>query len=472
MGIIEEINSLKVKATIDGSLSDMVGVVIKKYHETRSSPSGYYVITQLVNPINEYHSKLHDVPTPEKLGRKFARGKQLHNFAGRWFKNLPDFIDDERTFDGKWAGIDRVRGRVDFLMQDSIFEFKTKERIPINEDEVFTLFPQDLEQLAFYSVMLPSKPKINYLVFMEDQEPYSLRAFRVEIKNEGRIIAILKSRIGLLDEALTHQNPSSLGKCRYYQLGCKFSEGGLCSCVSANPIDISAIRQSLMINDDPDFAQRLVVARDTTEKRDFASLTAFDLIAPRKRFIKTVLEIESEYQPDPVKEEYKACLWTVIDDLKRTYDINPNANEIRQIKESLQDSRMRLGFRWIKYIKSGAPDKIVPYIFNINKTKDKRNIKQPLEYHVAELGIVCGLSHKKAGVIFSVFPNFKNMPVAYEVVFSNEKELFNIVKKNLDIVETSDKQKSLELLPECPDYFCPKKTGREECFINNKCFPD
>ena len=44
-------------------------------------------------------------------------------------------------------------------------EIKTKEELPRAEN-VVSLYPQDVEQIVFYSVMHPDKPKINYMIFV------------------------------------------------------------------------------------------------------------------------------------------------------------------------------------------------------------------------------------------------------------------------------------------------------------------
>ena len=153
-----------------------------------SAPNNYFYVTHVTNPAQTYSSRLHpEVKKSPEIARKLARGKQLHYFASIWFKNLPDFYVGEGLLDGAWAGIPGGRGKIDHRIGDSLIEFKTKTEPPNIPEEIVSKYPQDLEQLAFYSVMHPSNPKKNYLVFMRDLPPYEIKAFRIDIKDKGTI---------------------------------------------------------------------------------------------------------------------------------------------------------------------------------------------------------------------------------------------------------------------------------------------
>ena len=116
--------------------------------------SKHYSLTELCNPQKAYwNRKAPDVKIPRKLALLWRRGTILHNFAGRWFQELPNFIDSEVTLDGFDVGIPDIIGRLDFKVGESIVEFKTKPKNPETPEEIISLFPQDLEQLLFYSVM-------------------------------------------------------------------------------------------------------------------------------------------------------------------------------------------------------------------------------------------------------------------------------------------------------------------------------
>jgi len=468
VGIIEDINGLVLTTNRDESLSAMLRTVVEKQQKPRSFPTTYYTVTQLINPIDAYFSKFHPVITPSKLGRKLARGTQLHNFVSYWFINLPDFITDEGTVDGVWEGVDRVRGRIDYFIGDSILEFKTKDKNPNNIEDIFLHYPQDLEQLAFYSIIHPSKPEINYIIFMENVSPYKLKAFKVKIENRDIIRNILRERIALLDEAIENKDPPSLGRCRYYEFNCKFSDNKICSCDSLKPINLDSLKKSLTINFDSDFTLKLEEARKKSQISDAFCVTTFNIISPRKYYMKVVLGLESKYEGDPIKDEYQACLWTTINLLKSKCDIFLNHTEKENIKKSARDPRVKVGFRWINLKKSGSSeDKIIPYLLKVNLTKNILSTRKPSSYNLAELGIICGVYSKSNGLIFTVYPNLNNLISVHDITYKSGKELYRLVKKTVDDIQLAEKNEDLSLLPECPGFM--NYDGK--CPLTETCHP-
>jgi hypothetical protein len=467
MGIIDDITIQVMSINRDESLSAMLRGVIEQQAITRPSPKNYYYVTQLANPTETYFSKLFpNTPIPPGLGRKLARGTQLHSFASIWLKNLPDFIIDEGTIDGVWEGIEGVRGKVDYIIGNSILELKTKDKNPGDIEEIFLHYPQDLEQLAFYSVIHPSKPIINYLVFMENASPFKLKAFKVKIENRDLIQEILKSRIISLDESIKTKNPSLLGKCRYFEFNCKFVSQKICSCSEFKPFNLDKIMKSVTVQFDSDFTYKLEEARKQTQISDFFCVSTFDIIAPRKHYMNTLLGVESDFEGDPMSDEYKACLWTSLNFLKKKYNINLNYVEMEQIKNSLQDHRVRIGFRWLKLKKSGSSeDQIVPYLLKVSKAKYIDSTKKPSSYNLAELGIICGLYGKNNGLIFTVYPNLKNLIITYNITYKSDKYLSRLVKDSIDTIERAEQSRELFSLPECPDFFDQDK----KCSLTKIC---
>jgi hypothetical protein len=308
MGIIEEVNRCVINTTHDEALSSLLKNVMNSQISEDPMPKNYFYVTHVTNPAQTYFSRFHpEVKKTPEIARKLARGKQLHNFASIWFKNLPDFCTEEGLLDGVWAGIPGVRGKIDHRVGDSLIEFKTKEEPPNTPEDISLKYPQDLEQIAFYSVMHPSKPNKNYLVFMRDSAPYEIRAFRIDIKDMGTIKTVLLSRIDLLNKAIETTNPSKLGKCRYFETGCQFHIHGHCSCAEMENLNIAPLLRSLEITYDDEFTQNLIQARDASEAPRVFCVSTRDIITPRKHFMDNVLGLESPYNSDEV-DEYKACL--------------------------------------------------------------------------------------------------------------------------------------------------------------------
>lgn len=475
MGIIEEINRFVVKSTVDESLAGMLkesmGELLKG-----NSPPNYYYVTHLTNPAEMYFSKLFpDIKKSPELAAKLAHGTQLHRFASIWMRNLENFSSEEGLIDGVWEGIEGVRGKIDFKMGDSILELKTKESLPETPDEVISLYPQDLEQLAFYSVLHPSKPKENYLIFMENSSPFKIKAYKIIIKDFGVIKSILKSRISSLNNAIKNEDPSHLGKCRYYGNDCQFHSCSFCSCAELKPLNIKPLLRSVGISFDDDFTNKLKNERDSQDFSKLSSLyTTFNIIAPRKLYLSQYTEIDSNsYEGDPpLIEANKAYMWTSLQILKRKYEIELSASEIQELYKSQVENRLKFGFRWLKLKSSTNKDgEIVPYIQTVSKARTSRFLSSPSPYHLAELGIMCAAYGKRKGLIFVLYPYFSGLVKVYQVTYKNEKTLLKLIKDNIDVIDNGLKEQNLHSLPPCPTYMndggnCPLI---EECNKGNGC---
>jgi hypothetical protein len=155
MTVIDQICDLVIKQGPNESIAGGLRKVIPQ-QRPRTFPDDYFFMTELTNPTEAYFLRKNpDFHTPEELGRKLARGTQLHNIASYWFMNLPSFLVDEGTVDGALVDIEGVRGRIDYLIGEYIIEFKSKDENPTTEKEVIDYYANDLEQLVFYAAIHP-----------------------------------------------------------------------------------------------------------------------------------------------------------------------------------------------------------------------------------------------------------------------------------------------------------------------------
>ena len=452
MGLIEEINGFVIGTTYDESLSSLLKKVMDSQLTEEPAPRNYYYITQVTNPAQTYYSRVYpDIKRSPEIARKLAHGKQLHNFASIWFKNLPDYYAEEGLLDGAWVDIPGVRGKIDHRLGDSLLEFKTKDNPPNTPEDIISFYPHDLEQIAFYSIIHPSSPNYNYLVFMRNSAPYELKAFKIEISDKGTIKSILLSRINLLDRAFETKDPSKLGKCRYYETGCQYHIQELCLCAELEPLATAPLQRSLKITHDDEFTKQLIQAREASEAPDVFCLSTRDILSPRKHYMEAILGLESTYS-DYKTEEFKACLWASLDILKKRYAIDLDRTERQSIVKSQRDPRARIGFRWLKMKSSIHQEgEIVPYIDKVNMTSDMKFTK-PSQYHLAELGIICAMYGKNKGLLIRVFPNLNKLVHVVHVTYKNKDEIFRRVKSAIDIVEEAEKNEDLLSLPPCPTW--------------------
>jgi hypothetical protein len=452
MGLIEEINGFVIGTTYDESLSSLLKKVMDAQLTEEASPRNYYYITQVTNPAQTYFSRLYpDIKRPPEIARKLAHGKQLHSFASIWFKNLPDYYAEEGLLDGAWVDVPGVRGKIDHRLGDSILEFKTKDTLPDTPEDIISTYPHDLEQIAFYSVIHPSSPKNNYLVFMRDSSPYELKAFRIEIKDKGAIKSILLSRIRHLNKAFETEDPSKLGRCRYYETGCEYGIHDVCSCAELEPLNTDPLQRSLEITYDDEFTRQLIQTRATSEAPDVFCLSTRDIIAPRKHYMETISGLESKYTNDET-EEFRACLWASLGILKKRQGIDLDRTERQSIIQSQRDPRARIGFRWLKMKSSVHPEgEIVPYIEKVSMIDDMKYTK-PSQYHLAELGIICAMYGKNKGLIIKVYPKLDKLVQVLQITYKNQEEILRKVKSIIDIVEEAENKEDLLSLPLCPPW--------------------
>lgn len=450
VNVIDELNEFVNSSTHDESISAILRKAIPEQLKEMSSPyDDYFFITHLCNPSCFYLSILHpEIKKSSEILRKLLRGKQLHQRAIHWFRHLEGFLIYEGKIDGIWTGLKGVRGQIDFLVGDSILELKTKDSLPKNEEEVIKLFPHDVEQLAFYSAIHPSNPKVNYLIFMESNPPQKFLAFKMIVKDLSRIKSLVNNRISKLRKAIENRDSSGLGKCRYHGLGCQYCEEKLCNCDTVEDLSTEQLEKSMELSYDKEFTEKLEESR---RKGGFSGMifTTKDVIAPRQHYKEHVEGITSSWIPDSGKEEFWLCLRSLIEKLP----IELSLHEKKQIHHSLVEPRLGIGFRWAK-IKSSQKggELIVPYLIKVGGQKDVRYTFEPNEYHLAELAIITPIYEKTRGLIFMIYPKLNNLIKVFDIKYNKPQEIRQKVKQILDDLEKAEKDKDPSILPETPGF--------------------
>lgn len=436
-------------------------------------PETYFYLTHLINPVNAYWTKLttSTVSNSNDTARKLFLGNKIERLASIWFKKLPDFVVEQGKLDGAFVGIPGVVGKFDFLIGDSIIELKSKEEFPKNEKEIIQLYPHDIEQLAFYSVLHPMQPKENYLVFINQAHPYQFKAYKLIVNDFGKVKSIIFSRIAHLKKSIEGKDCISLGKCRYYDLGCKFQNNKICNCESLEPLP-DTISSAVEIKYDEKFTNLL---QSEMEKSGFKgeAYTTLDLIIPRKKIMTDKLNISEDIVSDMKKEGYISCLDNLVK--KLPYKISKEQRKI--IKEGLFDDRLIIALRWLNLPSSGkAMGELVPYIIKCGKTADKEFASKPNAFNIGELAIICASYGVTKGLIFVIYPNLNDLIHTFEINFKNLKEVQTEIKRILDQLDKTMKDGEFLSLEPCFKFFnnegkCPLM---EPCHSgqNKGCDPD
>jgi len=436
--------------------NESIAGLLRKQMEYRTKPEPlpekYFFVKQLCNPQEAYWSYI--APETKKslaFARKLNFGSKLHRLSSFWFELLPEFRVEEGKIDGIFVGISGVRGKVDYCVGDSIFELKTKSKIPENIEEIYNDYIQDLEQLCFYAIIHPQSPKINYLVFMEESEPHNLKIFRVVINDFGKIKSLLINRIEKLREAIKKKDSSRLGRCRYYDRICEFQKQGICSCVNLEPLPTDTIKKSVEISYDEELTNKLEEIKKN-KKLPEDLFIIFNLIGSRRYLAEKTGKIEKreiEETAEVDKDRYEAILDSIISELK----FKANISRKQEIKNLFIEPRLYIPYKWFNNVNSAKPEgELTPYLIKVSKAK---NIKRPSDYALAELGMICSVYNKSKGVIIVIYPDFKDFIQVYEITYNKIPEIAKEVK---EVINELEKEKDIFSLPPCPEFMNNDKT--------------
>lgn len=445
--VVDKLNEFYDSFSCNESLAAQLREKIKIDNKDSAPPKDYYYLTELCNPAHSYWTrKFSPVQKPRELQLKLNWGNRLHNLAGLWFKSLPNLETIEGTLDGSEMGLNVV-GRIDFRINGSVVELKTKEKekIPKNPEEIFTNYPQDLEQVAFYSVLDPTHPKENYLVFMEDSPPYKIKAFKIETKDIGGIKNLLAKRIKILDAALSENKPSSLGKCRH----CPFEadDGTVYSCPYHNldPLSVTELKKSLVLKEDFIFSKTLESCK-TNSLHYQGIYFPFDILAPRKYFDKFISGTDNAEDYDFTKIIKKSFFSKLI----RELNLSPDQTDRKTLCESILEPRLYPTKNWIRIKNVRNKDgELIPFIVKVSNSSIASNvITKPNNYHIAELSILTAANGKDKGLIFIADPKVKEFVQVFQVNYKNGA--LKEIKSVIDLLELAKTKGDNSFLPENP----------------------
>lgn len=408
----------------------------KMENNAQGYPPIHFFLTDLCNPIQTYYQRTKpEIKKPIELKKELEYGTKLHNDIKYWFRKLKGYIVEEGVLDGALVGIKGVRGRVDARFGNSIMEYKTKDELPKNVLDLIEKYPQDIEQISFYSILYKKPLKTNYLIFVSNKKPFKLIAFKITTKDPEKIKILLVSRISKLKSALEKRDPSTLNKCRYYNKICPFKESCLCaSLVLSSP---EQLKEALDIEYDAVFTNELEqLKKEALKTKNF--FTIRDIILPRK------YGVEDNYVSDLEVDMSKNFLLSLV----RKLDFGLNPSEMEKVVSSLQESKIKIAYRWLKIDSSLNSERkeILPYIITVNSNKEFTKISK---YRLAELGIISALYGKNKGIIFDISPKIDNTIRVFEVTYKNNNT--QIVGKVKEIIKYLE-QGNIATLPPNPSW--------------------
>ncbi len=415
-------------------------------------PQNYFYLTELVNPTQAYWDRIRpNVPQPVEILQKLKQGKKLHYLSRYWFARLPEFVASETTYDGQYADIPGVVGRIDYQLGDSILEFKTKDAERVSVEQVLGLYPQDLEQLLFYAAISPSHPDSNYLVFMcfDRQGNPSFHAFRVRIRDFPPIVSELRRRIRELKSRVDNETSADLPKCRYYETGCRFPSPGVCECETARILDNASLLDAITIDEDREFALRI---RESYERglQPEETFDIWDVILPCKWYHRYFGYAEDEeLAPIPGFDSLKLARVALVTSAVYYSALGVSRDEKRGIP--LEFPEVSGPNRFLKLALPSGVERIVPYTCRVWGHYRMPDESYLAETSVAELALQCARSSSPKGVIVANFPNCGDRTMCYVLTFNLEtvsRRLRGTLNRMREAIAIGDPQN----LESCPDF--------------------
>ncbi|SMD30718.1 hypothetical protein [Picrophilus oshimae] len=406
--------------TLDNELSGIIkNIFIKEY----SKNIRYIYVTDLVNPAYSIYVRNNDYKIPEEQVRILESGGEMHEMARSFFENMPGFMSFEETVAGK-NNLKGIIGRIDFVFENYIVEFKSKHAEAITIDDVKNKYIMDLEQCIFYAVM--NKNDECRLVFVNDKmESYG---FIVKIIKGNEIENEMLRRYKMFDDG------NGVPKCRYIQ-SCTLHHDKLCRCDELDTLDYKWLDGLIDIKS---FDIKVNLS-------NYPGISYHDLIYPRRYYHRIKNDdIVKKRAIGPSKYENNRLFYILNDAISESqFAITPEEQR-RQNKSSCLNIISN-----DRYIARNIYDsKFIPYIAKVNNSIYERN---PPETYVKELAFECANRNSETGYIIVLYPKMNMKILAYKYSFD-----LNILKNNakslIDKINDALKNDKPEDLDMCPEF--------------------
>jgi CRISPR/Cas system-associated exonuclease Cas4 (RecB family) len=453
------VNKAKIQPdeTMSGHLFKKAEKILKEKVEV--GPSRYFFLTSLCNPMDSYIKMIFPdlIQTKEVNKKKMIRGNKLHAFAHSVFTKMKGFESSEASLDGHYCGLP-VIGRIDAKINGSIIEVKTSDVIPLEIDDVMNKRQQDIEQLAFYAVLDPTKPKINYLVYISQDFPRSIKVYKLIIQDFNQTKRILDERINQLKEAIEQKDPAKLGSCRYCtDDNCLLKKNRVCKWFSLPKKEFEIIKH-IGISKDDAFEKELTEKFDSYWDERSKSFFIPNILLPKKLMYSINSEDEDSFDESAEKALNKDFIKNI------SFEFAKDAGKEMITPESLFPEISFRKENWFKNKSSKTPEgELLPFIACTNNSKNDRALAMPNEFHIAELGIVASIFNVSKGYLFVYYPYIgRGKFRVFKINFSFDNSINQAIKEILDILKSEDISQTKNL-PDCPKYFCDKCKFKPDC---------
>jgi len=425
--------------------AQLVGKLLDNRIEQSAGRPDYFYLTDLVNPQTAFWD--HVGASPEHTERQeelFAHGKRMESYARKAFANIDEFVEAEATIDGAENDIPGVRGKIDFRFRDSIVEFKTSEYMVESPDDIWSLAPQDIEQLLFYSVIWAHDNPTHYLIYMLSEEPKSTRAFEITIEDPGELKTRLRSRKSNIQYAIDTDNPIMLGRCRYYDHTCHIQQDDICSCDELDPLETEPLEEAVTVQRDHQLEEEIVEAFQELRER-VGAVGAWDLYAPRQWYAR-------QFEGQERDGDYVSPEW--VHGALETAGLTPGP--FTELESPKIDGQLLCTpkARFVERTRStnrGPETQWVPARI-VAKDYDSPPDSYRLKNQFMKVGCACAATGHRTGLLIIELPNSETEVDVHEITFNDPDGIRQKIIERLSEMNEAVYQEDPEMVPECPDF--------------------
>ena len=410
----------------------------------------WFGVTDLVNPARKYYEiNFPAVPEDAEILEKFRHGNNIHEMMFSWIRNFAPLAIREEEVNGEMAGLPEIRGRIDFRIDNHIIEFKTTSHDINSEIDVINRNPQDLEQLVFYATLSGRVSEEHYLIYYEQDHEELFRAFTVMIKPESQPMDFVKIRLDAMTGSLRNSDPRRLGRCRYFEYGCKFSTNHICDCGTFSTIDTSFIEHGVIIQRNRELEAKLEKGRLNSTVSENGSFSLWDLLIPRRSYLERKGLLEPADDEEPLIPDE-----TLVNINNAVYEsgIYRERREIRINDRSLGYVPM-ISLPTVPDNSGNKYERIYPSLVRSYASEPEKLSSSRLSpFYILRMAMICSLSGSNAGYILVGFRSDKSMAKCFRVSFRDLPIIRAKIMERIEEIEYSMKSGITVHLPECPSF--------------------
>jgi hypothetical protein len=427
----------------------IAGLVLKGIEAITSGRPNYFFLTDLVNPQQNYWAHIGVEPEPsDKLQAAFGFGRFMQAQAAIALAQISGFAGSEGVLDGAAVGLPGIRGRADFRIGDSLWEFKTTRHRVDDPEHIWDKVPQDIEQILFYAALWTYEARDHHLFFFTSDSEEPLRVFKTTINNRGALRNTLKQRRDALAEAVRTKDPSRLRRCRYYEDSCPIREAGHCDCENLQDWPLRPLQEAVEVVRDEKVEDLVAEAWQILENFPPRPISPWELEVPRRAYGRLTGKRPEEGQV-PFKKRW---IWRAL----RQSELLPGpavAPLLPVLREPLLFKAA--GTYLLRKVTKGEEitEKLTPTLI---REWDHDYAPRPryrgVRNYLMQLGVLCALSARPTGALILHPPEMGSALFVHLIQFKDLGEIKRKVRARLTQIAFAVENSDPSQLPQCPKW--------------------